>query len=503
MDGQVIKGPSGNVIFKPWDGPQRRFWDFRGRYALYGGSGYTGKTQLLMWYPWQQVQEENDRIANGEQDISQGWCLYLRRETKMLREVLARCKREYPKALEEIDKCWKAMDRTYVLPNGYRITFDHMENDDDWSKYQGYQFSLVCWDELTTFTEEQFDMIDSWLRAPAGCKLDPIHRAGSNPVGRGRDWVRKRFVRAAPPGDELIRTITADVQLEDGSWKKETVRRVQIFVPARVTDNKSVNQAEYIATFEGKSESIKQAMLYGNWDAAIGDLIGAAWDDRVHVVEPFRLPSFRPRFSVCHFAYAKSTALWFDCDYDGNLLCYRDLQLENHTADMFAERMRELEEEAGEWSYDKDRGSRLTLILGPGTTWPKAGQRGPSVYEEFRRVGFYVKPADENIQAAANQIRTRLLRRTKDEKGKPTVPGLRFFKTCTNALEQIPSMTADKNSPDEPDPKVEASAYRALCYAAMSRPIPAERHLPRDDDWENAPRPKTVRKSKTGYPGGW
>lgn len=283
----ILAADGKTVVFKPWAGPQQTFWDFRGRYALYGGSGYTGKTQLLMWYPWQQIAEEDERIKNGEQDVSQGWCLYLRRETKMLREVLARCKREYPNRMEDVSDYWKAMERTYVLPNGYRITYEHMENDDDWNKYQGYQFTLICWDELTTFTEQQFDMLDSWLRAPSGCKLTPMHRAGSNPVGVGRTWVRKRFRTGKKDretwGKEITKRSIAEVEDEDGTRRKEAVVRSQIFLPATVHDNKSVNQAEYIASFDDKPESVKQAMLYGNWDAAAGDLLGDAWDESVHV----------------------------------------------------------------------------------------------------------------------------------------------------------------------------------------------------------------------------
>lgn len=502
MSDCAIRSPTGEVVFAPHLGAQTQFFEYSGRYALTGGSAGGGKSQCLLFYPFRQILNESQRIERNEITSSIGMAIYFRRTMPEIQEMIDRSRLLFLKVDPGAE--WREQPKTWTFSNGYKYKFGQMEEAKDWIKHYGNQYTAVMFDELTSFTEEQYDMLDTRLRSPDPVLSDMLWmRAGTNPIGPGLQWVKKRFVDVAKPGTEVVKKISVDVKDPNGVVRSESVERRQIFIPARLSDNPSINQAEYAATLSTKSAGVRRALLEGDWGSMTGDLIGTAWDEDAHVCAPHRLPSFRPRFSAVHFSYAKSTALYFDVDYDGNLICYRDLQLENHTAEMFAERMRELEEEAGEWSYDKDRGSRLTLILGPAASWPKPGQRGPSVYEEFRRVGFYVKQADENIQAAANQIRTRLLRRTKDAKGKSTVPGLRFFKTCTSALEQIPSMTADKNNPDEPDPKVEASAYRALCYACQSRPVPAERHLPRDDDWENAPKPKTARRSKTGYPGGW
>lgn len=513
MSDFVIKDVNGKLLFSPWDGPQKRFWTCKSRYALIAGAGFTGKSDLLRWYPFQQVEEDNQRIANGEIETSTGHALYLRREFPMLREVKNRCSIDFPSVCPDLGskEGWKAQENTYFFPNGYRYTFGHMQDEESWQVYQGWQLSMILFDELCSFTEKQFNMLDTWLRPAAGSRLTAVMRSGANPIGPGRDWVKKRFgITKGKRVNEFEKTAVVEVEDEFGKRKKETKRRGWAYYHVLVTDNKSVDQAEYLASFEGKPANVVKALRDGDFDAATGDLVGYSWDDDVHAIRPFRLPSLRPRFSTCFYAYAGATALWFDVDYDGNLICYRDLHLKNHTAEMFANRMRELEEEAGEWQPDKERGSKLTLILGPGTVWPKEKQRGPSVAETFRRTGFYVRPGDDNYQSAADQIRSRLLRRSphpteKDERGKPAliVPGLRFFKTCLDSLEQIPSMTADKNDPDSPDPKVEASAYKALCYAAMSRPIAAERHLPKDEDWETAEKPKTKRKSKTGMPGLW
>lgn len=499
----AIVSESGKVMFKPWAGPQKQFWDYAGRYALYGGAGFTGKTDLLRWLPWRQVAEENARIKAGEITHSIGWALYLRREMPLLREVLARCQRDFEIACPDLE--WKAQTSTYVFPNGYRLTFGHMENENDWRKYQGFQLSMILWDELTTFSQNQFDMLDSWLRQPSGSKLTPVHRAGSNPIGMGRAWVKKFFVDAGKPKKEIVKSIEVDVEDEDGKRHKEKVTRGRIFIPARVSDNKSVDQAAFLASFDGKQKHIVRALRDGDWGNSLGDLIGQCWDEDVHVVKPYAIPSTRNKFRSIHFAYAVSTVAWVAVDYDGSFTVYRDMRVENHTAEMLGDRIRELEEQAGEWFDDADRGSRLRGPLGPKTAWPETGQRGPSAMETLRRAGFLCDHADDNLGAAVDQIRTRLNRRTLAKgvpKNDPGTPGLRYFAGCAS-LETVPSMPADKADPDLPEPKTEASGYRALCYAAMSRPVIPQRDKPRDSDWDDKPKPKTTRKSRTGVPGMW
>ncbi len=495
-----VLGPDGRMIYGTWPGPQDRFWSFRGRYGLAAGAGNTGKSDTLRWYPFQQIEEDNARIAAGEIEHSIGWALYLRREMPLLREVMARCQRDYPSACPGAE--WKAQPSTWVFPSGYRLTFGHMQNDDDWQKYQGFGFTMILWDELCTFTEKQFSMLDTWLRQPAGSKLTPIHRAGANPIGIGRPWV-KRFFQITKGDDEKELTSSSDIEVDDEFGKRvERVTRTQLYVKLRVSDNKSIDQAAYIASFKGKPKSIVQALLHGDWESAAGDLIGLVWDEDVHVCKPYELPITRTKFRSIHFSYAVTSVLWFVVDVDGNLAVYRELTLKNHTAEMAAERIRELEEDNDEWTRPSpggdDRGSKLIGVLGPAACWPTKGQRGPSAMETMRRVGLMSRPADENAIAAVDQIRQRLVARSK--KG---VPGLRYFDTCAGSLESVPSLTATTDAPDMPDPKQDLSAFLALVGGVMSRPFVPEVMKPSDDDWERFEKPKSARRSKSAYPGGF
>lgn len=493
-----VLSPDGKMVYGTWPGPQDRIWEFKGRYGLAGGSGNTGKSDLLRWMPFQQIEEDNARIAAGEIKQSIGWALYLRREMPLLREVMARCQRDYPSACPGAE--WKAQPSTWIFPNGYRVTFGHMQNPEDWQKYQGFQLTMVLWDELCTFTEEQFNMLDTWLRQPAGSKLTPVHRAGANPVGIGRPWVKRFFdIRKGDVEKEL--TTTQDIRVDDEfGARTERVKRTQLYVKIRVSDNKSIDQAAYIASFKGKPRSVVRALLDGDWESAAGNLIGETWDEDVHVCTPYVLPATRYKFRSIHFAYALSTVKWFVVDVDGNMAVYRELSLKNHTAQMVADRVQEAEEEHDEWNRQRELGSRLVGVLGPASCWAKTNQRGPTAAETLRRAGIRSRPADENVIAAVDQIRQRLISRSK--KG---VPGLRYFDTCAGSLETVPSMTAAKDEPDMPDPKQDLSAFLCLCYAVMSRPFTPTETTNSDDEWDKAEKPRVQRRARGGqrssYPG--
>lgn len=502
-----VFAPGGKVMFGTWAGPQDKYWEYKGRYGFIGGGTYTGKTDLLRWYPWQQIEEDNARIKAGEITQSFGQALYLLRETPRLREVLNRCTRDFEIAAggpNELD--WKAQEKTYVWPSGYRMTFGHMQHQEDWDKYQGWQITCLLWDELPTFLLPQWDMMDQWVRPAAGSFLTPIHRGGGNPVGVGRPWVKKFFVDAGPKGVEVKKRISVEVEDPDGSKRKETVTRGRIFIFAKVSDNKSVDQAAYLASFDGKPKQLVKAMRDGDFDSAAGDLIGESWDANVHVVKPFRLPAGWQKGRSIHFAFAATTVAWWAIDFDGGFTVYRDLRLENHTADMVTDRVRELEEESDVWRFDRGRdddegSSKIIGILGPASAWGTE-KSGLNVARTMRRRGLMCRAASEDLKSAADQIRMRLIQRTqaKGSKGEGT-PGLRYFATCTASLETVPSMMAAKEDPDLPDAKTESSAYRALCYAAMSRIMTPEKAKPRDDDWDSWAKPKKARVSKSGFPG--
>lgn len=153
---------------------------------------------------------------------------------------------------------WRELQRQWTFPSGATITFGHLGRDDDVYQYQGSRLQYIGIDELTQHTEWRYRYLFSRLSRPESGPLSqvPLRMRGfTNPGGRGHEWVRKRFV------DPLTR--------EPGS----------VFVPARVEDNPTEDQAAYIKSLSFLDPVTRAQLLSGNWDIVAGNMFNRAWFD--------------------------------------------------------------------------------------------------------------------------------------------------------------------------------------------------------------------------------
>lgn len=532
-----IVNAAGKVIYKPWPGPQETFWDFKGRYGLYGGSGFTGKTDLLRWYPWQQIQAEDARLKAGiHMEQSVGHALVLRRETPQLRELMARCRADFERTNPAIE--WVAGDKTWEWPNGYRYTVGHMENEEDWMKYQGWSISCLCLDEGTTFTEKQFSMIDAWVRQPrtkdgGPPHLTPIIRIGSNPVGIGKKWVRKFFVEAGYEREEAKKywgkpvVKELEVPVIDDSGKRTTeIRKVaRIFVPARVSDNKSVDQGDYAASLVDKPDYIRKAILEGDWYAISEEVwAGTVLDEAVHFVDQFKVPVGWFKFRSCKFGNvwpAYSSVQWYAVDPQGNMTCYRSLGVTGVNAEELAQTIRSIEMDNNEWDAHRD----CSKLSGPlnDECWPQENQVGPTIEQSFRDAGVFWSRGGKDWRQAAEQLRIRLQRRTphptsRGKDGKPKqIPGIRWFKTCRNPVkdpngekvwvgpvETFPTQEKDEKKTDIWVKNGSEHDIESAALAAMSRPVSGKDKIEsEEDEWGEPRRGEDRNKNSSWSPGGY
>lgn len=511
----------------PHPGPQHHFMSFMGRYALFGGAKMGGKSACLLADPIRQIKVETDRMNAGEIRSSTGRAIFLRRTMPELREMLDRARRLFPQIDSGAE--WKEQDKTWTFSCGYKYMFGHMEEDGDWIKYYGMEFSEVIFDELTLFTEEQFDQMDTCLRS-----TDPVlktmlyMRAGTNPVGAGRDWVRKRFVEVAPPSTPVVRRVLTPV-IENGVRREEIVEHLQIFIPAKVYDNPSADQAQYASILAGKSATVRRQLLEGDWYAGgEGAWVGEDWDSTLHVCEPFEIPKGWPRWRTGDYGYSwpgLASIQWFASDTAGNHIGYRSLTTVRQNAEMLAHRVREIEMDAGEW--DVVRG--CSKLRGPldNSCWNNMGNVGPTIADSFWTIGVIWDKSEKDRHAAAEQFRQRLVRRTahptlKDEKGRPQmiIPGIRWFNTCYSYVRDpngnrvkvgpivtIPILESDENDPDVPDTKGNDHDWDSAAMGCLYRTLPAlSDKIPRDELAELKRRMKESQENKPGrmgYRGMW
>jgi phage terminase large subunit-like protein len=135
---------------------------------------------------------------------------------------------------------WNDDEKTYTFPSGATLTFGYLQCERDKYRYQGSEYQLVAFDELTHFTESQYRYLFSRQRRAAGGTVPLRMRAASNPGGEGHDWVFERFFVRGPA---------------EGRG----------FVPAKLADNPHLDQAEYALSLAELDPITRQQLLDGLW----------------------------------------------------------------------------------------------------------------------------------------------------------------------------------------------------------------------------------------------
>lgn len=176
---------------------------------------------------------------------------------------------------------WRTVDNEMklYLPNGSVLEFAGLDNERDVHRYQGAEYIVVGWEELTEFSEYSYTYMLSRVRSPiAGVR--PHFAGTTNPGGRGHSWVKARFVR--PPewrdDDQTIRNVPEGVQVRPCEiWRPcpdpsapDVPAPTRVYVPATLADNPALTDADpgYLARLlAGVSAAMRQALTYGDWDA--------------------------------------------------------------------------------------------------------------------------------------------------------------------------------------------------------------------------------------------
>lgn len=483
----------GKFLYKPskW---QQTFHGLTVDEALGAGSAGPGKTICLLMEPFAQIQHEHERCMLPKSDPrhipwghSRGWALHLRRTRPMLEPTIKNSHRIFPQI--DPDAKWNAEKSTWTFRSGYVYQFGHCKDPDSWEQYMSAEFSIILFDELVQFTEEQYTQISGRLRS-SDRYLRPMMkvRSMSNPVMKVSEmqgvaqnnphWVRDYFVAPWPEGKKILKKV---VTRRDG--RKEEISR--IYLPARLHDNPDPEFVEdYERTLLGKPEHVRKALIEGDWWVTPGAYYTDVWSTRLHVCKPFKIPPDWPRFRSMDWGFkSPGCVLWWAMDPDGNLFCEKELTFQLKTDEEVARRIRDVEESMGLW-----RGKRST-ITGPADTqlWEERGDTGAKKADVMSSLGVNWIPADKKSRYSNAQ---RLMKRLGDHHGGTTTPGIVFFETCKQCITTIPGIQTDPNDVEMPidggpDHWHDATLY-ACAFASHGRKgIPSRSRVDDDDDsWE-------------------
>lgn len=491
--------------------PQEIIWDAQPKQSAFiacpcddvgfGGARGGGKSDAVVgdWASHEDIYHEH---AIG---------LAFRRERTQLIELIERAKQ----ILIPIGHKWHEQDKYFRGPNGGRMRFSYLENDNDADAYQGHSYTRLYGEEIGTFpSESPISKLQATLRSGHGvpCQM----KTTCNPGGPGHQWVKARYhLDTNPRGMQVYRFEYTN------PFTKKKIEKTRVFIPSKVVDNKYLGD-DYVANlFQVGSENLVKAWLEGDWSVIEGAFF-PEWSTEKHVIRPFEIPANWTRFRSGDWGSAKPFSIgWWAVagdDYPlphgriiprGAMVRYREWYGASspnvgikYTAEQVADGIREREAK-------EPRGIDGESPISYGVLDPAAfaSDGGPSIAERMfsRKVSF--RRAD-NARVSArgamggwDQVRSRLV-------GDGERPMIYFFSTCTDSIRTLPALQHDTVKAEDVDTESEDHAPDEIRYACMSRPyvknietkaptkilaVGAQNQVCLDDLWERSSPRKTQR----------
>lgn len=495
-------------VFVPFLGQQEKLFEATERWVLGGGGAGPGKTYAGARLWLKQFHGEHARYLKarkeGKHFQSKGWALFCRRTMPELLQVINDFKKYY-KRIDPKAK-WNQNEKTCSFACGYIVQFAGMEDEDDYLKYYGGEYTLIVLDEAVQFTKKQILEIDSRLRCS-----DPVLSAQlqlyllTNPVGptanaaATKAWLKKRFVRRADPEQ----AVKLKVKLADG----REIIEWQVYIPCNIYDNPALlEDGKYEANLMLKGVHMRRALLLNDWDVDQGAWVGDDWDPTVHIRDPFKIPGTWPKYKQGDYGMRSlSSVQWVAVTPDGAHIVYRAWNCRGLTAKEMIPRLKRIEQQPLKWHNPRtgktitvvepewNEASDCSTIFGPldASCWSKQGEseNGESRGEQFETggVGFYPSAKGAKLRHdAADHIRYRLRTPVPDLNGSLETNWrlLMFFRDTTDTrmtdedgqeevvgpTRSIPVLPFDEKDPDVWDTKANDHDMDALAYGQLSRP---------------------------------
>lgn len=200
--------------------------------------------------------------------------------------------------LAKTDAVWSAQEKRWTFPSGATIEFGHVEHESTKFDYDGAAFQYVGFDELTSFSEAQYEYIAfSRMRRRtdlAAAGVPTRARATGTPGGIGHGWVKRRFVDGR----------------KDGA----------VFIPAKVYDNPGLDVPDYVEGLSHLPEGLRKQLLDGDWGAFEGMAFSKFGSH--NLIDSFPLGDAHSRIEAMDYGLNGVAWALVPTDYDGNLIFY-------------------------------------------------------------------------------------------------------------------------------------------------------------------------------------
>ena len=424
---------------------------------LYGGAAGGGKSHSIRWDGYEFCVRNPGCVA------------VLVRQTlpQLEKNHIRKVRTELPKALGEYNETKKV----FRFANGSIMQFQHLEYDKDINDFQGDEIHWLGIDEAALLKPEHIAEIRSRLRLGSwkpreGEKRLPRLVMGSNPGGPAHLWLKKHFIDPSPP--ETVFDYVTEV-------RGRAVKKTRIFIPATMRDN-SYLDVEYEAQFSEMPEWKQKQFVDGDWNVVPGAYFDC-WGPE-HVVEPFEVPGWWPKWRSCDWGFATPFSVGEWTVSDGTEVETRSGEYVSFPEGCLIR--------IWEWYGTKETGSNVGLRMdpaaiahdivlkrgkvraGPGDPSMWRADQGPSFAEKFAKGGVPFYKGDNQREPGWQEMYKRMSQGM-----------LKATSDCRDFIRTIPTLTADPMKPDDVLKQGEDHIGDETRYMCMSRPMKQEKPKPK------------------------
>ena len=252
-------------VWKPQEGFQQKVYESEADELLVGGAAGPGKSAALLI-----VATRLHRNA-----------IIFRREYSRLKDIIEKSRR----MLNPTSGRYNSTDKIWRLPGGRTLEFGAVQYEDDKENYRGREHDLKGFDELTEFSQTQYEFIITWNRSSEPtqrCRVistcnPPSTEEGAWIIDYWSPWLKEDY-----PGDralpgELRWFVTLDgVQAEvpNGEPFEHTnqdgivetiIPRSRSFIPGSLDENVYLKDTNYRGMLQRLPEPLRSQLLYGSF----------------------------------------------------------------------------------------------------------------------------------------------------------------------------------------------------------------------------------------------
>lgn len=478
-----------NVIWEPLPGSQALLLSCPCNHILYEGTRGPGKTDGQIMFFRKHVGLGYGRFWRG---------VIFDREYKNLDDLISKSLRWFPQFKDGARFLSSRSDYKWVWPTGEELLFRQVKKNQDYWSYHGQEFPFIGWNELSKYpTSEMYDSMMSCNRSSflpdkhSPDKEAPLPEiplvvlSTTNPYGAGHNWVKRKFIDVAPAG-KVIKMVTN--VFNPRTQIREDITKTQVRIFGSYKENIYLSP-EYVAELEGiKEPNKRKAWLWGDWDVVAGGAFDDVWDESVHILPRFVIPSgWRlDRSFDWGSTHPFSTGFWAEsngeeatlpngkkfCPPRGTLVRFHEFYGSKDIGSNRGMRMSSTDVAKNIVRIEKELKEQGWI-----STKVKSGPADGQIYD-MREKGvesIAKKMEDQKVtwvradKSPGSRINgLELVRGALENSLRGEGPGLYIMEHCTAARSTLPTLPRDEDNQDDIDTDAEDHAYDDIRYRVLA-----------------------------------